>query len=73
MYKTAPVFQNQIFGMNPRTFDFNDEVREMAQFEMVDRKLDEELVQVALNQGPLLGRLHATWGIGQRIRSGVRR
>lgn len=44
-------------------------VRQMAQFEMVDRKLDEELQTLAMSQSPILGRLHALWGIGQRVRS----
>lgn len=45
-------------------------VRQMAQFEMVSRKLDEELEALVLSESPVLGRLHALWGIGQRIRSG---
>ena len=47
-------------------------VRQLTQFEMVRRKLDEELLSLALSDSALLGRLHAIWGIGQRIRSGER-
>lgn len=43
-------------------------IRQLAQFELVDRKLDDELKTLALSESPLLGRLHALWGIGQRIR-----
>ena len=45
-------------------------VRQMAQFEMVARKFDDELKTLAKSESPILGRLHAMWGIGQRIRSG---
>ena len=44
-------------------------VRQMAQFEIVHRKLDTELQNLASdNKAPLLARLHAMWGIGQRLR-----
>lgn len=45
-------------------------IRQLAQFELVNRKLDAELKTLALSESPLMGRLHAIWGIGQRIRSG---
>ncbi len=45
-------------------------IRQMAQFELVNRKLDAELKTLAQSESPEMGRIHALWGIGQRIRSG---
>lgn len=45
-------------------------IRQLAQFEMVRRKLDAELKTLALSESPEMGRIQALWGIGQRIRSG---
>ena len=44
-------------------------VRQIAQFELVDQKSDTSLMELARSGSALLGRLHAIWGIGQRIRS----